>query len=58
MSVYRMVTANGCGEVLIDGTAKYKYITVGTETIDPATIPTEEPPGCLVRSGGVTEFLP
>jgi hypothetical protein len=35
------VTANTCGEALVDGAAKYKSLVVGTETIDPATLTTK-----------------
>ncbi len=40
------IAANGCGEALVDGAAKYKSLVVGTETIDPATLTTKEHPKC------------
>jgi hypothetical protein len=40
------VTANTCGEALVDGAGKYKSLVVGTETIDPATLSTKEHPRC------------
>ena len=40
------VTANTCGEALVDGAGKYKSLVVGTETIDPATLSTKDHPRC------------
>jgi hypothetical protein len=40
------ITANTCGEALVDGAGKYKSLIVGTETIDPATLSTKEHPRC------------
>ena len=40
------VTANTCGEALINGAGKYKSLVVGTETIDPATLTVKEHPRC------------
>jgi hypothetical protein len=43
------VTANTCGEALVDGAAKYKSLVVGTETIDPATLSTKAHPRCSAK---------
>jgi hypothetical protein len=40
------VTANTCGEALVDGAGKYKSLVVGTETIDPATLSIKDHPRC------------
>ncbi len=40
------IVANGCGEALVSGAGKYKTLTVGTETIDPATLPTKAHANC------------
>jgi hypothetical protein len=41
------VVANGCGEALVDGAAKYKSVAIGTEpAIDPATLPTKVHASC------------
>jgi hypothetical protein len=40
------VAANGCGEALVNGAGKYKSLVVGTETIDPATLPTKTHANC------------
>ena len=40
------VTANTCGEALVDGGGKYKSLVVGTEKIDPATLSTKAHPKC------------
>jgi pyruvate kinase len=40
------VTANTCGEALVDGGGKYKSLVVGTETIDPATLSTKAHARC------------
>jgi hypothetical protein len=40
------VAANGCGEALVSGAGKYKSLVVGTETIDPATLPTKTHANC------------
>jgi hypothetical protein len=38
--------ANTCGELLINGTAKIKTLTIGTETIDVATLKTKAHTRC------------
>lgn len=43
------IAANTCGEALVDGAAKYKSLVVGTETIDPATLPTKEHAKCNAK---------
>jgi hypothetical protein len=43
------VTANTCGEALVDGAAKYKSLVVGTETIDPATLTTKVHARCSTK---------
>ena len=40
------VTANTCGEALVDGGGKYKSLVVGTEKIDPATLSIKAHPKC------------
>jgi hypothetical protein len=40
------VAANGCGEALVNGAGKYKSLVVGTEAIDPATLPTKTHANC------------
>lgn len=40
------VTANTCGEALVDGAGKYKSVVIGTEKIDPATLSVKEHPKC------------
>jgi hypothetical protein len=40
------LAANTCGEVIVDGAAKYKSLSVGTETIDPATLTTKTHARC------------
>jgi hypothetical protein len=40
------ITANGCGEALVSGAAKYKSLVVGTEAIDPTTLPTKVHANC------------
>lgn len=40
------LAANTCGEVIVDGAAKYKSLTVGTEMIDPATLNTKTHTRC------------
>jgi hypothetical protein len=41
--------ANTCGEILINGTAKIKTLTVGTETIDVATLTTKPHTRCTAK---------
>jgi hypothetical protein len=48
------VAANTCGEALIDGAAKYKSLVVGTETIDPATLPTKTHANCKGKKTATT----
>jgi hypothetical protein len=49
------VAANGCGEALVGGAAKYKTLTVGTEpAIDPATLPTKVHATCKVKKTAST----
>jgi hypothetical protein len=48
------VTANTCGEALVDGAAKYKSLVVGTETIDPATLTTKAHPRCSAKKTAST----
>ncbi len=43
------VSANACGEALVSGGGKYKSLVVGTETIDPATLPVREHAKCKVK---------
>jgi hypothetical protein len=43
------IAANGCGEALVSGAAKYKSLVVGTETIDPATLPTKTHASCKAK---------
>jgi hypothetical protein len=52
------VTANICGEALIDGGAKYKSLVVGTETIDPATLSTKEHARCKKAKKATTAAVP
>ncbi len=40
---------NTCGQILINGAAKYKSLVVGTETIDPATLSTKVHTRCNSR---------
>ncbi len=40
------VAANTCGEALVDGAGKYKTLVIGTETIDPATLPVKVHANC------------
>ncbi len=42
-------TANACGELLVDGAGKMKSVVVGTQTIDPATLPTKAHARCQVK---------
>jgi hypothetical protein len=42
----RQVAANTCGEALISDATKYKSLVVGTEMIDPATLPTKSHARC------------
>lgn len=42
-------TANACGELLVDGAGKMKSVVVGTETIDPATLPIKAHARCKVK---------
>jgi hypothetical protein len=37
----RKVTTNTCGEAIVSSATKYKSLVVGTETIDPTTLPTK-----------------
>jgi hypothetical protein len=49
------VVANGCGEALVDGAAKYKSVTIGTETaVDPATLPTKVHATCKPKKTAST----
>jgi hypothetical protein len=49
------VAANGCGEALVSGAAKYKTLTVGTEpAIDPATLPTKVHATCKTKKTAST----
>jgi hypothetical protein len=41
--------ANTCGELLINGTSKIKTLTVGTETIDVATLKTKPHARCTAK---------
>ncbi|PSB54687.1 hypothetical protein [Chamaesiphon polymorphus] len=43
------VAANTCGEALVDGAGKYKTLIVGTEKIDPATLPVREHAKCKAK---------
>jgi hypothetical protein len=43
------IAANGCGEALVSGAAKYKSLVVGTETIDPTTLPTKTHANCKAK---------
>ena len=42
----RKVTTNTCGEAVVTSATKYKSLVVGTETIDPTTLPTKAHPRC------------
>jgi hypothetical protein len=48
------VAANTCGEALVDGAGKYKTLVVGTEKIDPATLPVREHPKCKAKKTAAT----
>ncbi len=48
------VTANTCGEALVNGAGKYKSLVVGTETIDPATLTTKAHPRCSAKKTAST----
>jgi hypothetical protein len=49
------VSANGCGEALVSGAAKYKTLTVGTEpAIDPATLPVKAHATCKAKTTAST----
>lgn len=45
----RKVTTNTCGEALVSNATKYKSLVVGTETIDPTTLPTKTHPRCSAK---------
>jgi hypothetical protein len=45
----RQVTANTCGEALVSNATKYKSLVVGTETIDPTTLPTKVHARCTAK---------
>ncbi len=47
--------ANTCGELLINGTAKIKSLTVGTETIDVATLKTKPHTRCNGKKSTATK---
>ena len=47
--------ANTCGELLINGTAKIKTLTVGTETIDVATLKTKPHARCNPNKNTATK---
>jgi hypothetical protein len=49
VSKKKSATTNNCGEILINGAAKYKSLVVGTETIDPATLSTKVHARCNAR---------
>jgi hypothetical protein len=49
------VTANTCGEVLIDNGAKMKSVIVGTEKIDPATLPTKNRTRCKAKKANAVQ---
>ena len=48
------VAANGCGEALVDGAGKYKTLVIGTETIDPTTLPVKVHANCKPKKTAVT----
>ena len=48
------VAANTCGEALVSGAAKYKSLVVGTETIDPATLPVKAHANCKSKKTATT----
>lgn len=52
------VTANTCGEALVNGAAKYKSVVVGTEKIDPATLSVKEHPKCKGNKKAATAPKP
>ena len=54
----RNITANTCGEALIDGAAKYKSLVVGTETIEPATLTTKVHARCNGNKKAATAPAP
>ncbi len=45
----RKATANTCGEAVISNATKYKSLVVGTETIDPTTLPTKVRARCTAK---------
>ena len=47
------VATNGCGEALVDGAGKYKTLVVGTEKIDPATLPVKVHAKCKAKKTAV-----
>jgi hypothetical protein len=47
--------ANTCGELLINGTSKIKTLTVGTETIDVATLKTKPHARCNPKKTAVAK---
>jgi hypothetical protein len=46
--------ANGCGEVRVDNATTYKSLVVGTETIDPAVLPTKIHTNCKPKKTAST----
>ena len=45
--------ANGCGEVKVDNANSYKSLVVGTETIDPTTLPIKVHANCKPKKTAV-----
>ncbi len=49
------VTANTCGEILIDNGAKMKSVIVGSEKIDPATLPIKTRERCKAKKANTVQ---
>ncbi|AFY94059.1 hypothetical protein [Chamaesiphon minutus] len=51
------VAANTCGEALVDGAGKYKTLVVGTQKIDPTTLPVREHAKCKAKKTAAAATL-
>jgi hypothetical protein len=47
-------SANSCGEVVVEAAARYQRLSVGTEIIDPASLPVREYVKCRLTRNGNT----
>lgn len=50
--------ANRCGEVVIEAATRYKKLTVGTETVEPASLPVQEYTRCRPQSPTSSRMQP